>query len=198
MDRKALTEADIRTKFITPAIAAKWDVMTQMLEERYFTAGRVIVRGKITARGAAKKADYILFYKPNIPLAIVEAKDNNHAVGDGMQQALDYAEILDVPFAYSSNGDGFLEHDRLATHGVVERELSLDDFPTPEELWRRAESGIRSVESLDILKVDPLSDSGPPSRSSASSAARKPTSPPSASSNPPSTTKSPDTGQREP
>jgi type I restriction enzyme, R subunit len=137
MDRKALTEADIRTKFITPAIAAKWDVMTQMLEERYFTAGRVIVRGKMTARGAAKKADYILFYKPNIPLAIVEAKDNNHAVGDGMQQALDYAEILDVPFAYSSNGDGFLEHDRLATHGVVERELSLDDFPSPEELWRR-------------------------------------------------------------
>lgn len=137
MDKKALTEADIRTKFITPAIAATWDVMTQMLEERYFTKGRVIVRGKMTARGEAKKADYILFYKPNIPLAIIEAKDNNHAVGAGMQQALDYAEILDVPFAYSSNGDAFLEHDRLATRGVVEREVPLDQFPSPEELWQR-------------------------------------------------------------
>lgn len=137
MDKKALTETDIRTKFITPAILARWDVMTQVLEERYFTDGRVIVRGKMTSRGKARKADYILFYKPNLPLAVVEAKDNNHTVGAGMQQALDYAETLDVPFAYSSNGDGFLEHDRLATGGVVERELSLDEFPSPEELWRR-------------------------------------------------------------
>lgn len=137
MDKKALTETDIRTKFITPAIAASWDVMTQVLEERYFTKGRVIVRGKLTSRGKARKADYILFYKPNLPLAVVEAKDNNHTVGAGMQQALDYAETLDVPFAYSSNGDGFLEHDRLATGGVVERELSLDEFPSPEDLWRR-------------------------------------------------------------
>lgn len=137
MDKKALTETDIRTKFITPAILASWDVMTQVLEERYFTKGRVIVRGKMTSRGKARKADYILFYKPNLPLAVVEAKDNNHTVGAGMQQALDYAETLDVPFAYSSNGDGFLEHDRLATGGIVERELSLDEFPSPEDLWRR-------------------------------------------------------------
>ena len=141
MNKKALTEADIRTKFITPAIIGenvkKWDVMTQILEEHYFTKGRVIVRGKTVKRGEAKKADYLLLYKPNIPMAVVEAKDNNHTVGDGMQQALEYAEILDVPFAYSSNGDAFLEHDRTATGGVVEREIPLDQFPTPGELWAR-------------------------------------------------------------
>ena len=141
MNKKTLTEADIRTKFITPAIVgeagAKWDVMTQVLEEHYFTKGRVIVRGKMVTRGEAKKADYILFHKPNIPVAVVEAKDNKHAVGDGMQQALEYAEILDVPFAYSSNGDAFLEHDRTITSGTVEREIPLDQFPTPDELWAR-------------------------------------------------------------
>lgn len=138
MDKKALTEADIRTKFITPAIVGRqWDVMTQVLEERYFTKGRVIVRGKVVKRGEAKKADYILLYKPNIPIAVVEAKDNTHAVSDGMQQALDYAETLDVPFAYSSNGDGFIEHDRTAKNGPVEREIPLDQFPTPAELWAR-------------------------------------------------------------
>ncbi|MGE0859544.1 MAG: EcoAI/FtnUII family type I restriction enzme subunit R [Gammaproteobacteria bacterium] len=141
MNKKDLTEADIRTKFITPAIvgetAGRWDVMSQVREEVYFTAGRVMVRGKTVKRGTPKKADYVLYYKPGIPLAVVEAKDNNHTVGAGMQQALDYAQILDVPFAYSSNGDGFLEHDRTATGGAVERELSLDAFPSPEDLWAR-------------------------------------------------------------
>lgn len=141
MNKKTLTEADIRTKFITPALDrdrnGSWDVMTQVLEEHYFTKGRVIVRGRAVHRGESKKADYILFYKPNIPIAIIEAKDNNHAVGDGMQQALDYAEILGVPFAYSSNGDGFLEHDRTPGANPVEREIPLDQFPTPEELWQR-------------------------------------------------------------
>lgn len=141
MDKKSLTEADIRTKFITPAIVGegekKWDVMTQLLEEHYFTKGRVIVRGKTVKRGEAKKADYILFYKPNIPIAVVEAKDNNHTVGAGMQQALEYAEILDVPFAYSSNGDAFLEHDRTVSGGIVEREVPLDQFPSPDDLWAR-------------------------------------------------------------
>ena len=141
MNKKALTEADIRSKFITPAILGvdepKWNLMTQVLEEHHFTKGRIVVRGKTTTRGKSKKADYLLFYKPNIPLAIVEAKDNNHAVGAGMQQALEYAEILDVPFAYSSNGDAFLEHDRTATGGTVEREIPLDQFPTPDELWSR-------------------------------------------------------------
>jgi len=141
MNKKELTETDIRTKFITPAIvgtnADKWDVMTQLREEIYFTKGRVIVRGKTVKRGAAKKADYLLFFKPNIPIAVVEAKDNNYSVGAGMQQALEYAEILDVPFAYSSNGDAFLEHDRTGKSCVVEREIPLDQFPTPRELWAR-------------------------------------------------------------
>lgn len=141
MNKKALTEADIRTKFITPAILGasgdKWDVMTQVREEAYFTKGRVIVRGKTVKRGEAKKADYLLFFKPNIPLAVVEAKDNTHAVGAGMPQALEYAEILDVPFAYSSNGDAFLEHDRTVTSGTVSREIPLDQFPSPQELWQR-------------------------------------------------------------
>ncbi len=141
MNKKLLTEADIRTKFITPALVGangdKWNLMTQIREEAYFTKGRVIVRGRLVTRGEAKKADYILSYKPNLPLAVIEAKDNNHSVGAGMQQALEYAEILDVPFAYSSNGDAFLEHDRTATTGTVTREIPLDAFPTPAELWSR-------------------------------------------------------------
>ena len=141
MNKKLLSETDIRTKFITPAICgpdgAGWDLMTQVREEAYFTKGRVIVRGKTVRRGEAKKADYLLSYRPHLPIAVVEAKDNNHSVGDGMQQALEYAEILDVPFAYSSNGDAFLEHDRTVTTGTVTREIPLDQFPSPEELWLR-------------------------------------------------------------
>jgi type I restriction enzyme R subunit len=141
MDKKQLSETDIRTKYITPAICGlsdkKWDLMSQIREEAYFTKGRVIVRGKTVHRGEAKKADYLLFYKPNLPIAVVEAKDNSHSVGAGMQQALEYAEILDVPFAYSSNGDAFLEHDRTATGSTVTREIPLDQFPTPDELWNR-------------------------------------------------------------
>jgi len=141
MNKKTLSETDIRSKFITPALCgeggAGWDLMTQIREEAYFTKGRVIVRGKIVQRGEAKKADYLLYYKPNLPIAVIEAKDNNHVVGAGMQQALEYAEILDVPFAYSCNGDAFLEHDRTATSGTVTREIALDQFPSPEELWSR-------------------------------------------------------------
>jgi type I restriction enzyme R subunit len=111
--------------------------MTQVREEAYFTKGRVIVRGKTVHRGEAKKADYLLYYKPNLPIAVIEAKDNNHSIGDGMQQALEYAEILDVPFAYSCNGDAFLEHDRTVTSATVTREIPLDQFPSPEELWNR-------------------------------------------------------------
>ena len=153
MDKKALTEADIRTKFITPAIvgtnADKWDRMTQIREEAYFTKGNVIVRGQVVKRGIAKKADYILYYKPNLPLAVVEAKDNNHSIGAGMQQALEYAEILDVPFAYSSNGDAFLEHDRTVMSGVVTREIPLAQFPTPADLWARycAAKGFNRVQA---------------------------------------------------
>lgn len=138
--KKSLTEADIRTKFVTPALVGpdgKWDVMSQVREEVYFTKGRVIVRGKTVKRGEAKKADYLLYYKPGIPIAVIEAKDNNHPVGGGMQQALEYAEILDVPFAFSSNGDAFLEHDRTRIDGPVEREIPLSQFPSPSELWAR-------------------------------------------------------------
>jgi len=140
MDKKSLTEADIRSKFITPALVGptggKWNLMTQLREEVYFTKGRVIVRGKTVRRGEAKKADYLLYYKPGMPIAVIEAKDNNYSVGAGMQQALDYAEILDVPFAYSSNGDAFLEHDRTGA-GPAEQEIPLDQFPSPEDLWAR-------------------------------------------------------------
>jgi type I restriction enzyme R subunit len=136
--KKSLSERDICTKFITPALQqAGWDSLRQIREEVTFTAGRVIVRGKLYTRGQKKRADYILFHKPNIPIALIEAKDNTHPVGAGMQQALAYAEVLDIPFVYSSNGDAFLEHDRANSGGMKEQELPLDRFPPPESLWRR-------------------------------------------------------------
>jgi type I restriction enzyme R subunit len=137
-DKKSLSERDICTKFIAPAVArAGWDIQLQVREEVSFTKGRIIVKGKTVSRGSAKRADYILYYKPNTPLAIIEAKDNSHTVGDGMQRALGYAEVLDVPFAFSSNGDGFLMHDRTCRSGQAEHELTLDEFPSPARLWRQ-------------------------------------------------------------
>ncbi|MBK9325341.1 MAG: DEAD/DEAH box helicase family protein, partial [Hydrogenophilales bacterium] len=133
-----LSERDVCSKFITPAIiAAGWDLHTQIREEVTFTKGRIIVRGKLHARGERKRVDYVLYYKPNIPLALIEAKDEDHALGAGMQQGLDYAVPLDIPFVYSSNGSGFLEHDRTGLGDSVERELSLAEFPSPEALWQR-------------------------------------------------------------
>ena len=109
MEKKSLSERDVCTKFITPALRkAGWDEMGQIREEVSFTKGRIIVRGKLVSRGKAKRADYVLSYKPNVPIALIEAKDNAHAIGDGMQQALDYAETLGIPFVFSSNGDGFV------------------------------------------------------------------------------------------
>jgi type I restriction enzyme R subunit len=138
MNKGALSERDICTKFILPAVKrAGWDEMLQVREEFYFTKGRIIVRGKLVARGKAKKADFILYYKPNIPIALIEAKDNNHNVGHGLQQGLDYAETLDIPFVFSSNGDGFVFHDRTGRSAVTEINLSLDAFPSPVELWER-------------------------------------------------------------
>ena len=138
MDKRSLSERDICTKFITPALRrAGWDEMLQIREEVSFTRGRIIVRGKLVTRGQAKRADYVLYFKPNIPLAIIEVKDNNHSVGDGMQQALDYAGTLDVPFAFSSNGDGFVFHDRTGASAPRERDLATDEFPSPAELWAR-------------------------------------------------------------
>ena len=133
-----LSERDICTQSITPALeAAGWDVQLQVREEVTFTNGRVIVRGKLVRRGQTRRADDILSHKPNLPLAIIEAKANAQSIGAGMQQALGYAEALDIPFVYSSNGDGFLEHDRTGTTNVVERDLALDAFPSPEALWAR-------------------------------------------------------------
>src|SRR5207253_8419522 len=107
MDKAALSERDICTRYITPALRqAGWDEMSQIREEVSFTKGRIIVRGKLVSRGRAKRADYILYFKPNIPLAIIEAKDNSYSIGDGIQQALDYATTLQIPFLFSSNGDG--------------------------------------------------------------------------------------------
>ncbi|MBF0185768.1 MAG: type I restriction enzyme HsdR N-terminal domain-containing protein, partial [Magnetococcales bacterium] len=110
---------------------AGWS-QSQIREEVTFTAGPIVVRGKLASRDISrrKRADYILYHKPNIPLAIIEAKDNNHAVGDGMQQALGYADSLQVPFVFSSNGDAFLFHDATGTGGMVEKEISLDAFPS--------------------------------------------------------------------
>jgi len=137
-DKKKLSERDVCSKFITPAILdAGWDLHSQIREEVSFTKGRIIVRGKLHSRGEQKRADYILYYKSNIPIAVIEAKDNSHSVGSGMQQALNYAETLGIPFVFSSNGDGFLLHDRTGFSAQTEQELPLDMFPSPTNLWQR-------------------------------------------------------------
>lgn len=161
MNKKDLSERDICTKFITPAIEkAGWDIRAQVREEVSFTDGRIIVQGKMYARGKQKRADYILYYKPNIPIAIVEAKDNNKPVGSGMQQALEYAEILQVPFVFTSNGDSFVFHDKTAGIGPVEKEIGLDEFPSPEYLWKRYlnEIDIETESSQEIVEQDYFMD----------------------------------------
>ena len=138
LNKKSLSEADICTKFITPAILGTgWDLKNQIRQEVYFTNGRIIIKGDRIERGDKKRADFILYYKGNIPIAVIEAKDNKHSVGDGMQQALEYGEILDIPFIYSSNGDSFLEHDLTGKSQEMEREIPLEKFPSPQELWTR-------------------------------------------------------------
>jgi type I restriction enzyme R subunit len=162
MSKKSLSERDICTKFITPAILkAGWDLHTQIREELSFTKGRIIVRGKLHTRGKQKRADYVLYYKSNIPIAVIEAKENNLSVGAGMQQALDYAETLDVPFVFSSNGDAFLMHDRTGLADKVEQELSLDSFPSPEELWARycKWKGVDTPEAKNTVEM-PYYDDG--------------------------------------
>jgi type I restriction enzyme R subunit len=155
MNKKDLTERDICTKFITPAVnQAGWDALAQIREQVYFTKGRIIVRGKLVTRGKAKFADYILYYKPNLPIALIEAKDNHHPVGSGMQQGLDYAATLDIPFVFSSNGDAFLFHDCAGLSRQVETELALGAFPTPEDLWEkyRAWKGLVPAEEEIVLQ----------------------------------------------
>ncbi|MYZ50989.1 EcoAI/FtnUII family type I restriction enzme subunit R [Malikia spinosa] len=140
MNKRQLSESDICDKFIRPAmVAAGWNGMDQLYREFPLRAGRVVVRGHKAQRDKSTvlRADYALFYKANIPLAVLEAKDNSHAVGAGMGQAINYAELLDVPFAFTSNGDGFVFRDATLADGVLERNLTLDEFPSPQELWQR-------------------------------------------------------------
>ncbi len=135
LNKKELTEEDIKLKYITPALqAAEWDIKNQIRCEYYYTAGKINVRENVAQRGKGKKVDYLLSYKSNLPIAIVEAKDNKVPIAHGIQQGMDYAYDLDIPFAYSSNGDGFFEHDMITGE---ERELKLEEFPTPKQLWER-------------------------------------------------------------
>jgi type I restriction enzyme R subunit len=138
MNKKELTETDIITKYILPAVVKKgWDSMTQIRQEVKLRDGKVIVRGQVAARKKVKSADIVLYHKPNFPLAVIEAKANKHEIGKGMQQALDYAGLLETPFVFASNGDGFIFHDKTATNGQIETEITLEQFPTPEELWQK-------------------------------------------------------------
>jgi serine/threonine protein kinase/nucleoside phosphorylase len=159
IDKKNLSERDICTKYITPAILkAGWNLETDIREEVSFTDGRVIAQGKHHTRGPQKLADYILSYQ-NIRLAIVEAKKNELSLGYGMQQAVQYAEILQVPFVFTSNGDGFMFRDLTSTMGPLERELSLDQFPTPETLLRRYQERLElTEEGLALVTQDYYTD----------------------------------------
>lgn len=136
LNKKQMTEEDIKLQYITPAIQRKWGLDRITMETR-ITDGRINIKGNLVAREKPKKADYILYLTKNKPIAIVEAKDNNHSISHGLQQAMTYAQMLDVPFAYSSNGDGFYEHDFITGQ---ERSLALDEFPTAEELTSRWEA----------------------------------------------------------
>lgn len=161
MNKKDLSEADIKAKYITPAILrAGWDEHTQLGREIYFTDGRIYVQGKMTTRGKRKFADYILYYKANIPIAIIEAKDNKHTVKGGIQQALGYSNTLDIPFVFSSNGDGFYFHDKTIINGDIEKKVSLDEFPSPEVLWEKYKryKGLDSEESSKIISQSYFED----------------------------------------
>lgn len=152
MGKRDLSEEDIKAQYITPAIVdSGWDLKKQVRFEYAFTAGRIILRGNVTARGKQKRADYVLFYKSNFPLAVIEAKDNNHPVGAGLQQAIDYAKSLDIYYVYASNGDGFIEQNLIT--GEV-RELSLHEFPSPEELYKRyiKDKNLNEVEEKAALE----------------------------------------------
>lgn len=151
LDKKQMTEEDIKLQYITPAIQTKWG-LDRITMETKITDGRINLKGNIVIREKPKKADYVLYLNKNKPIAIVEAKDNNHSVSYGLQQAITYAQMQDIPFAYSSNGDGFQEHDLLTG---LERTLSMDEFPTVEELTARWESESNGGEgiSADEKKV---------------------------------------------
>ena len=163
-EKKQLSEADIKAKFITPAIIkAGWSEMTQIRREVTLTPGPVIVRGNLSSRNKKKKkfADYVLQKEKGVPIAVVEAKENNYSVSHGMQQALGYAEILEVPSAYSSNGDAFASHNKAAKPGEdIETEFPLDAFPSPDELWQRYKAFRGIEEEEEDLVIEPYYDDG--------------------------------------
>ena len=139
LNLSTLTEADIITKRVLPAILdAGWSDTTQIRQEVKLRDGKVIVRGKIAARRTVKSADIVLYYKPGIPLAVIEAKANKHEIGKGMQQGIEYARLLDVPFVFATNGDGFIFRDATVADGeLMEKPITLGEFPSPSELWQK-------------------------------------------------------------
>ena len=147
-NKKALSESYICDRYITPSVTKDGWAANRWRREYGFTDGKIIVRGKLVARCKRKRLNYLLFHTPNLPMALIEAKDNNHSVGSGMQQGLAYAETLDVPFVFSSNGDGFLFHDRTGTFAAIEQTLTLDEFPSPETLWTHDRQW-RGIEDAD-------------------------------------------------
>ena len=163
-EKKELSESDIKAKFITPAIVkAGWDEMTQIRREVTLTPGPVIVRGNLSSRNKKKKkfADYVLQWEKGVPIAVVEAKDNHHSVSHGMQQALGYAEILEVPSAFSSNGDAFASHNKTAAPDAdIETEFPLEQFPSPRELWQRYKTFRGIGDREEPLVVEPYFDDG--------------------------------------
>lgn len=160
MSKKTLSESDICAKYITPAvIQAGWDEVLQIRREVFFTKGRIIVRGKLVTRGKAKRADYVLYYQ-HFPIALIEAKDNNCAVGDGMQQALDYAVTLDIPFVFASNGDGFVFHDRTGLSAQIETTLGINEFPSPTALWNQYCTWKGLVPEQEKTVLQPYYDDG--------------------------------------
>ncbi|MGL1902539.1 MAG: DEAD/DEAH box helicase family protein [Fibrobacterales bacterium] len=160
INKKDLTEADIISKYLLPAIEdAGWDIMTQIMQEVKLRDGKVIVRGQMGMRQTVKAADIVLYHKPNIPLAVIEAKANKHSVGKGMQQAEDYARLLDVPFIFSSNGDGFLFHDKTNPDELI-KTIGLSEFPSPEELWQKYCSYKGYTEAQLPIITEPYHDDG--------------------------------------
>ncbi len=163
-EKKTLSEADIKAKFITPAIvSAGWDEIAHIRREVTLAPGPVVVRGNLSSRNKKKKkfADYVLQKEKGVPIAVIEAKDNNHTISDGMQQALGYAELLDVPCAFSSNGDGFASHYKTASSGEdIETEFGLDAFPSPDDLWHRYNAFRGIADAQEALVTEPYYDDG--------------------------------------
>ncbi|MDO8304419.1 MAG: type I restriction enzyme HsdR N-terminal domain-containing protein, partial [Herminiimonas sp.] len=163
-EKKELSEADIKAKFITPALVkAGWDEMTQVRREVTLTPGPVIVRGNLSSRNKKKKkfADYVLQKEKGVPIAVVEAKDNNCTISHGLQQALGYADILEVPCAFSSNGDGFAGHNKTAVAGEdIEIEFALDKFPSVDTLWQRYKHFRGIADADEELVTEPYYDDG--------------------------------------